>query len=172
MAAVMREATEKYHQERPHVTESRREELEKSALELHLKHARQVTGFLSLKGSDKEKVKPQKTPVRKERKELGEYLLQIAKLYNALDIELDVRILGDHLYKSPPLHARRTLDQSYYWKLQNTDGRDEDQVVYRETKQGKNILRTSRVIMVDQLWLYILDDSKSNDTHTFLSKKC
>lgn len=160
MTDIMKEITEEYHRDRPHVTESLREELAKSAEELYLKHARQLTDFLSLEEAAQKKVKPKKSKEPNKRGELGEYLLQIAKIYDALDIEPDVRILRDHLHKDPPLHARRTLDQSYYWKLQNTDGRDEDQVVYRETKRGKNILRTSRVIMVDQLWLYILDDSK------------
>ncbi|KAL2071212.1 hypothetical protein VTL71DRAFT_12447 [Oculimacula yallundae] len=159
MTDIMKEVTEEYHRDRPHVTESLREELAKSAEELYLKHARQLTDFLSADDLAKKKVKPQTPNGNKKRGELGEYLLQIAKIYDALDIEPDVRILRDHLHKDPPLHARRTLDQSYYWKLQNTDGRDEDQVVYRETKRGRNILRTSRVIMVDQLWLYILDDN-------------
>jgi hypothetical protein len=90
---------------------------------------------------------------------LGEYLIQISKVYEAMDIEPDVRMLRDYLHEEPPMHSRRTLDQSYYWKLANTDKRDEDQVVYRATRQGKNISRTTRVVMVDQLWLYILDES-------------
>ena len=81
-----------------------------------------------------------------------------------MDIEPDVRLLSDNLHprdpEIPPLHARRTLDQSYYWKLENTDRRDEDQVVNRGTQAGNSIYRTSRLVMVDQLWLYILDDSK------------
>lgn len=166
MTDIMKEVTSEYHRDRPHVTENMREELAKSAEELWLKHARQLTDFLSSEELEKEKAKKAKPKkLKKHQKEkvrgpLGEYLLQIARVYDALDIEPDVRILRDHLHKDPPLHARRTLDQSYYWKLQNTDGRDEDQVVYRETKRGKNVLRTSRVIMVDQLWLYILDDSE------------
>ncbi|CZT41654.1 uncharacterized protein RSE6_01413 [Rhynchosporium secalis] len=160
MTDIMKEVTDEYHRDRPHVTESLREELAKSAEELYLKHARQLTYFLSSDDLAKQKVNPPKTMGDKKRGTLGDYLLQIAKIYDALDIEPDVRILRDHLHKNPPLHARRTLDQSYYWKLQNTDGRDEDQVVYRETKRGRNISRTSRIIMVDQLWLYILDDSK------------
>ncbi|XMA07793.1 hypothetical protein WAI453_000584 [Rhynchosporium graminicola] len=159
MTDIMKEVTDEYHRDRPHVTESLREELAKSAEELYLKHARQLTYFLSSDDLAKQKANPPKTMGDKKRGTLGEYLLQIAKIYDALDIEPDVRILRDHLHKNPPLHARRTLDQSYYWKLQNTDGRDEDQVVYRETKRGRNISRTSRIIMVDQLWLYILDDN-------------
>jgi len=160
MTDIMKEITQDHHRDRPHVTESLREELAKSAEELWLKHARQLTDFLSSEEFDNKKTKKEKPKKRLERGALGNYLLQIAKVYDAMDIEPDVRILRDHLHKDPPLHARRTLDQSYYWKLQNTDGRDEDQVVYRETKSGKSILRTSRVIMVDQLWMYILDDSK------------
>ncbi|KAH7399882.1 hypothetical protein BKA64DRAFT_467978 [Cadophora sp. MPI-SDFR-AT-0126] len=162
MTEIMKEITEEYHRDRPHVTESLREEMAKTAEELYLRHARQLSDFLSMEeaAKQKRKEKPLKPGEKKKvRGALGEYLLQVAKIYDALDIEPDVRILRDHLHKDPPLHARRTLDQSYYWKLQNTDGRDEDQVVYRETKRGKNISRTSRVIMVDQLWLYILDDN-------------
>jgi len=171
MTEIMKEITDEYHRDRPHVTESLREEMAKTAEELYLRHARQLTDFLSLEEAAKRKRKenPSKLGERKKvRGALGEYLLQVARVYDALDIEPDVRILRDHLHKDPPLHARRTLDQSYYWKLQNTDGRDEDQVVYRETKRGKNISRTSRVIMVDQLWLYVLDDSKL----TLYSIKC
>jgi hypothetical protein len=77
-----------------------------------------------------------------------------------MEIEPDVRMLRDYLYSKTPLHPRRTLDQSYYWNLPDTNMRDEDQVVYYETKYGTNIFRTPRVLMVDQLWLYILDDRK------------
>lgn len=157
MTEIMKEITNEHHRVRSHVTESLREELTKSAEMILLRHARQLTGFHPLEELEAKKVKPK---VEGERSLLGEYLLQTAKVYDAMDIEPDVRILRDHLHKDPPLHARRTLDQSYYWKLQDTDGRDEDQVVYRETKSGKSILRTSRVIMVDQLWLYVLDDRK------------
>ncbi|KAH8602515.1 hypothetical protein B0O99DRAFT_587613 [Bisporella sp. PMI_857] len=75
----------------------------------------------------------------------------------------------DYLYHDPPLHSRRTLDQSYYWKLNDTGLRDRDQVVYRATRTGNDTKKTTRVIMVNQLWLYILDD------HTILTsfpKRC
>lgn len=96
---------------------------------------------------------------------LGKYLLNVARVYDAMDIEQEARMLRENLYPKPdgvpPLHVRRTLDQSYYWKLESTEERDEDQVVYRGTKAGKSIFRTpTRAIMVDQLWLYILDESK------------
>ncbi|KAH6712755.1 hypothetical protein BKA61DRAFT_484150 [Leptodontidium sp. MPI-SDFR-AT-0119] len=113
MTDIMKEITEEYHRDRPHVTESLREELAKSAEELYLKHARQLTDFLSLEEAAQKKVKPKMSKEPNKRGELGEYLLQIAKIYDALDIEPDVRILRDHLHKDPPLHARRTLDQSF-----------------------------------------------------------
>ncbi|KAI1858852.1 uncharacterized protein JN550_012414 [Neoarthrinium moseri] len=87
------------------------------------------------------------------------------------------------------MHPRRTLDQAYFWTLNTTRSRDRDQVVYRHTtarpeafhsfdwntnewsdhknlkiegncEQCKdNIRKVSRVIMVDQLWLWVLDAS-------------
>lgn len=157
MTAIIKEETNSHNRFRSHVTGSLQEDFVKSAKEVMVRHARQLTmGSMTEKEEEK---KCAKQPGKKvERCALAAYLLQIAKVYDAMDIESDVRILRDHLYKDPPLHARRTLDQSYYWKLPNTDVRDEDQVVYRETKSGKSISRTSRVLMVDQLWLYILDD--------------
>jgi hypothetical protein len=110
----------------------------------------------------------------------------------------------------PPLHIRRTLDQSYFFTLKDTTHRDKDQVVYRQTKMRKEesydgrsrksrsrveqkqdamkdtgsgqkmhlrnrcaetnsrreasftkLVGVARVVMVDQLWLWILDESES-----------
>jgi hypothetical protein len=48
-----------------------------------------------------------------------------------------------------PLHIRRTLDQSYYYMLDNTRSRDKDQVVSR---YGRKMKRKQPVMMmVDQL---------------------
>ncbi|KAG6363933.1 hypothetical protein INS49_009036 [Diaporthe citri] len=108
-----------------------------------------------------------------------------------------LKLLETYLMKDPPMHPRRTLDQAYYWSLNNTNHRDLDQVVYRATtvdplkfhrwnvdrsiwtghdsednKTAKqleniehepcaectaNIQKVSRVIMVDQLWMWVLD---------------
>ena len=89
---------------------------------------------------------------------LGPYLMSIAKIADAMDYEADERLLRDHLHESPPLHIRRTLDQSYFWTLEDTTARDRDQVVYRGTKGGR--FWNARVVMVDQLWLWILDERK------------
>ncbi|KAI7532186.1 hypothetical protein KC317_g19571, partial [Hortaea werneckii] len=67
-----------------------------------------------------------------------------------------------HLHSE--LHIRRTLDQSFYRTI-DTDARDIDQVVYRyeqELSKSKHQEEDSRddvkVLMVDQLWMWILGD--------------
>jgi hypothetical protein len=167
MSEETKKITKKHLETRSHVTEDMKAQFIKLSDQIKIKHARALTGFGfpaepkekqkgKEKGEGKEEPPKQLTPGP-----LGQYLLHIAKLHDAMDVEPDVRLLRDHLFQNPPLHARRTLDQSYYWKLPNTDGRDQDQVVYRETKEGKSISRTTRVVMVDQLWMYLLNDSKS-----------
>ncbi|KAI1338032.1 hypothetical protein F5Y15DRAFT_388740 [Xylariaceae sp. FL0016] len=135
--------------------------------------------------------------------ELGQYLIDAARLYEGMSNYRDKKLLENFLCNDPPLHPRRTLDQAYYWTLNTTRSRDRDQVVYRATtvpegvfhsfdsKTGKweghddkanaepkaepntrrdtlydshtcfectaNIRKVSRVIMVDQLWMWILD---------------
>jgi len=156
MAEIIKNITNKHHRERSDVTENLREELEQCTEQIKMRHARQLSDLDETETADAIKKENKNAP----RSPLGEYLLKAAKIYDMMDIDPDVRLLREHLHKDPPLHARRTLDQSYYWKLPTTDGRDQDQVVYRATKTGKSILRTSRVVMVDQLWMYVLDDSK------------
>lgn len=157
--------TQKHLETRVHVTEDLRAQFKKASEQIRIQHARALTGFHNrdqIEAKEKEKNEKKKDVKELRPGALGFYLLNIAKLYDAMDVEPDVRMLRDHLFQEPPLHTRRTLDQSYYWKLPNTDGRDQDQVVYRETKEGKHISRSTRVVMVDQLWMYILDDSESN----------
>ncbi len=104
-----------------------------------------------------------------------------------MDSEADERCLRENLYCYPPLHTRRTLDQLYFLTLENTSNRDRDQVVYRETRKGWGFdTHSTRVVMVDQLWLWILDDntiitsfprrwgrnvSDSSDVHTSVRKR-
>jgi len=157
MAEVMKDATHKHRKDLrkkfPHL-DLEREDFAKIVEKFRIKYGSRVPSNDMMKRA---------LPDNPKRSPLAQYLLNIASLYDAMDIEPDVRILSDHLHphdnKTPPLHGRRTLDQSYYWKLENTGRRDEDQVVHRGTKAGNSIYRTTRVVMVDQLWLYILDDS-------------
>ncbi|KAI6821278.1 hypothetical protein KC340_g12907 [Hortaea werneckii] len=66
-----------------------------------------------------------------------------------------------HLHSE--LHIRRTLDQSFYRTI-DTDARDTDQVIYRyeqelsESKQQEDPRDDVKVLMVDQLWMWILGD--------------
>lgn len=74
----------------------------------------------------------------------------------------DVSLIAGYLNDSN-LHVRRTLDQFKHHSI-NTEKRDVDQVVYRYCKDHpfpyedpKNKLK---VFMVDQLWIWILSNSK------------
>jgi hypothetical protein len=117
---------------------------------------------------------------------LGRYLLAAAHLCEAIKTYRDKKLLRKYLPLDPPLHPRRTLDQSFYWTLNSTEKRDKDQVVYRGTTATRNdfhqrdendswpdhperfngtcetcrasIQKVSRVIMVDQLWMWVLDE--------------
>jgi len=94
------------------------------------------------------------------RKTLGTYLKTLARVADEMDYEADERLLRENINTNPPLHVRRTLDQYYFPTLEDTSERDQDQVVYRGTKAGKSFhTRNTRVVMVDQLWLWILDDN-------------
>ncbi|KAI0813899.1 hypothetical protein GGR55DRAFT_701684 [Xylaria sp. FL0064] len=117
---------------------------------------------------------------------LGRYLLAAARLYEGMTTYRDRMLLRKYLPQDPPIHPRRTLDQAFYWTLNSTKKRDRDQVVYRGTTvthddlhrydherkewpdhKGlenracdickENIRKVSRVVMVDQLWMWILD---------------
>jgi len=171
MTEVMKDITQKHRKDlrekSPHL-DLERDDIAKIAEKFRIKYGSRVPSDDLLKKA---------LPGNHNRCPLAKYLLDVASLYNAMDIEPDVRLLSDNLHprdpRIPPLHGRRTLDQSYYWKLENTDRRDEDQVVYRGTKAGNSIYRTTRLIMVDQLWLYILDDSKRSTFQLgFVSVSC
>jgi hypothetical protein len=116
------------------------------------------------------------------RKLLGGVLLQAAALMEAIDCRIEESLIFEYLHKKPPLHPRRTLDQSHYVGLKDTASRDRDQVVYRATVPGdhdcednidmddclrrckqcqEDSRKVPRLIMVDQLWLWILDESRS-----------
>jgi len=55
-----------------------------------------------------------------------------------------------------PLHIRRTLDQYYYYSLEDTTERDKSQLISRMFKE-KKLEGEKYLIMVDQLWIWILD---------------
>jgi hypothetical protein len=127
-----------------------------------------------------------KAPLQLRRAALGRLLRLAANVSEALNSHVDEKLMFEYLHADPPLQPRRTLDQSYYGALKNTEVRDRDQVVYRATTpmphecdsihpKGKcvgcqeDIRKVPRLIMVDQLWLWILDEStceSGSDTWT------
>ena len=62
----------------------------------------------------------------------------------------------------PPLQIRRTLDHYFYSHLASTSRRDHDQVIQRYTAEFIDV--DPKMFMVDQLWLWVLDDG--NDAQT------
>lgn len=128
----------------------------------------------------------------------------------ALD-SLELRMIWEYLGHDPPLNCRRTLDQFGYPFLKDTYARDDDQMLYKLTKEEKPHepsvyptgdtkmvgslvkeysfgtqllheaiekekehaaaeeseneveaeLRDGNLLMVDQLWLWAIDTSKS-----------
>jgi hypothetical protein len=105
---------------------------------------------------------------------LGQALRAAAALLEAMDSHLEEQLMMRYLHAEPPLHPRRTLDQAYYGALRSTGARDRDQVVYRGTTPqphdcigmdacpqcNEDIRKTPRIIVVDQLWLWCLDESE------------
>lgn len=67
-------------------------------------------------------------------------------------------IQGYLTYDKGPLHCRRTLDQYSYYMLETTERRDKDQVVYRWAKEQGKTKNQIPLLMIDQLWLWILPD--------------
>lgn len=65
---------------------------------------------------------------------LARLLVDAARLFEAITTYQDQQVLEKFLYNDPPVHARRSLDQAYIWKLRTTRRRDRDQVVYRFTE--------------------------------------
>ena len=96
------------------------------------------------------------------RSKLAQYLLLLAKLGADIPGDDHARLFRANLYEQPPMHPRRTLDQYYFSTLKDTTARDKDQVVYRGTRTRtleNDDSHEPRIVMVDQLWLWILDDS-------------
>ncbi|KAF3019773.1 hypothetical protein E8E14_011476 [Neopestalotiopsis sp. 37M] len=144
------------------------------------------TGRLRIVYEEKDK-KTKKSSGARKGSRLGQYLIDAARLFEAITNYRDKCLLERFLMDEAPVHPRRTLDQAFYWTLEQTRSRDRDQVVYRATTAkgadfhkykfddqvwpqhselsndetcrdcSDNIKKVSRVVMVDQLWMWILD---------------
>lgn len=116
---------------------------------------------------------------------LGQYLMDASRLYSGIQNYRDKKLLQKYLHAISPVHPRRTLDKAHV--LNTVTWRAKDQVVYRATSPNpqsihhfdpvlrvwpdheglglyencrdclQNISKTPRLLMVDQLWMWILD---------------
>lgn len=64
------------------------------------------------------------------------------------------RVMRDYSGMVSSLHPRRSLDQFFYSSLPETTTRDKDQVVSKNTAHTR---AGKKMVMVDQLWLWILE---------------
>lgn len=62
---------------------------------------------------------------------------------------LELRVIWQHLGDNPPLNFRRTLDQYGYPSLKDTYARDDDQMLYKLTKEEKTFELPVNSSMVD-----------------------
>lgn len=90
----------------------------------------------------------------------------------AQGVSIEHRLIWQYLTSDRPFHCRRTLDQYGYPSLRNTSVRDADQILYKRTrpyadddqvwkakqKRKRPFDGAAKVLMVDQLWLWIVDD--------------
>ncbi len=99
-----------------------------------------------------------------------ELLDQVAKTkvppqgQNWNDLPDSSKLLVAYNWETSPIHDRRTLDQAFYYTLPTEDirERDKDQVLskYMEDEnsfQKEGEKEDPRILMVDQLWMWILD---------------
>ena len=70
-------------------------------------------------------------------------------------------LLNTDPLEPPPLHDRRTLEQSYFYNLRNVAHRDSDQIIGQSTKkrEEKQPGQSRKMMMVDQLWMWVVDDT-------------
>ncbi|KAJ0107246.1 hypothetical protein J7T55_007616 [Diaporthe amygdali] len=106
--------------------------------------------------------------------EIGQVLFDAAVLYEAMSTHREKRLIRKYLHSDPPLHPRRTLEQTNEWTLSlSWHASARDQVVHRATRPKQldfhsvdpftkewrdRIRKLPRVMMIDQLWMWILDD--------------
>jgi len=84
---------------------------------------------------------------------------------SAIPTDKDELLIFHYLKKLHPLHIRRTFDQYRYYSLKDTSDRDEDQVIGRVFKRqspGKSPSEQP-MLMVDQLWLWVLPNGEFQD---------
>lgn len=106
----------------------------------------------------------------------------------AKGMSMENKLIWHYLHSERPIHCRRTLDQYGYPSLRNTTARDVDQILYKRTRIEKDTApvkesmikpkwhgnrssayqdnqpgpenSNAKVLMVDQLWLWILNNGE------------
>lgn len=75
------------------------------------------------------------------------------------NLPVGAKLLIAYNWEKSPIHDRRTLDQALYYTLPAKDirERDKDQVLYRYMKIEDELKDNPRILMVDQLWIWISD---------------
>lgn len=94
--------------------------------------------------------------------------MTLARVAREMGYEQDEKLLREHVTKDPPLHIRRTLYQYRFPGRADNQTRDKEQVVYRGTRAGRG--SQSRLLMVDQLWLWVLDNSPFSQAVTIVPR--
>lgn len=106
--------------------------------------------------------------------EIGQVLFDAAVLYEAMSTHREKSLIRKYLHSDPPLHPRRSLEQTNEWTLSlSWHASARDQVVHRATRPKQldfhsvdpstkewrdRIRKLPRVMMIDQLWMWILDE--------------
>lgn len=106
--------------------------------------------------------------------EIGQVLFDAAMVYEAMSTHREKSLIRKYLHTDPPLHPRRTLEQTNEWTLSlSWHASARDQVVHRATRPKQldfhsvdpftgewrdRIRKVPRVMMIDQLWMWILDE--------------
>ncbi|KAI0864977.1 hypothetical protein F4860DRAFT_462002 [Xylaria cubensis] len=99
------------------------------------------------------------------RNPLGRYLLFASRLYESMENYRDKMLLRKHLLQELPIHPRRTLDHAARSVFDLNRQRDETQGLRPEHESSEtlptsqNIQKAPFVVMVDQLWMWILDEN-------------
>lgn len=83
---------------------------------------------------------------------------------------LELKLLWVFLGHDPPIYCRRTLDQYQYPSIHDTRARDDDQILYKLTKEtlppymhtfhaetSEDDILNGNLLMVDQLWMWIME---------------
>jgi hypothetical protein len=106
--------------------------------------------------------------------EIGQVLFDAAMLYEAMLTFQERSLIRKYLNADLPLHPRRTLEQTNEWTLGlSWHASARDQVLLRATKPKQldfhsvdpftrewkdRIRKVPRIMMIDQLWMWILDE--------------